>query len=535
MTVYENVRKIHRAGTTMDLNHILLFVAFLSPIVLIARSQRTAEVHRGWRTASVAVLIVTGAAWFFLPRTAGFIGGGAWVALLLLPAVASRKIADLTLRERFPSARRLAALLRFLHPADGVPQQTQLLHALEIAQRGETARALDLLTSMQSDPSPIGRQAIAQTFRLRGDWEGLIVWCRAELLPAALLHESILPLYFRALGETHRLDDLALQLAARSQTLSGEASLSMQLSLLALWAFHGLTEPLVRLLHTSLGKLSPERKTFWIATCELASGNIENGRAQLVQLQSQTQNAILRSEIALRLERARDYALATSRRTEEADRILQRLEQREMRPAPYAAQIARATPVVVTLIALNVAMFLLEILRGGSTNPLTLHQLGQLETWDFFTRREYWRLLTSLFLHYGPIHLLFNIYALYVLGPALERSIGALRFFACYLISGIGSGLGVVLLHVIGLTPAEEVVGASGCIMGVVGAWAGFLLRYRHAPLARRRLQNIVIIVVIQTLFDLCTPQVSMAAHLCGLITGFVLGLILAPRSLRAM
>jgi hypothetical protein len=153
MTVYENVRKIHRAGTTMDLNHILLFVAFLSPIVLIARSQRTAEVHRGWRTASVAVLIVTGAAWFFLPRTAGFIGGGAWVALLLLPAVASRKIADLTLRERFPSARRLAALLRFLHPADGVPQQTQLLHALEIAQRGETARALDLLTSMQSDPS----------------------------------------------------------------------------------------------------------------------------------------------------------------------------------------------------------------------------------------------------------------------------------------------------------------------------------------------------------------------------------------------
>ena len=61
--------------------------------------------------------------------------------------------------------------------------------------------------------------------------------------------------------------------------------------------------------------------------------------------------------------------------------------------------------------------------------------------------------------------------------------------------------------------------------MGVVGAWAGFLLRYRHLPLARRRLQNIVIIVVIQTIFDLSTPQISMSAHLCGLITGFILGL----------
>jgi rhomboid protease GluP len=196
---------------------------------------------------------------------------------------------------------------------------------------------------------------------------------------------------------------------------------------------------------------------------------------------------------------------------------------------PYFARTGRGTLIVITLIVLNVAMFLLEVIAGGSTNPFVLHRLGQLETSDFFITGEYWRLLTSLFLHYGPVHLLFNIYALYILGPALERSIGALRFITCYLISGIGSGLGVVLLHILGLTPAEEVVGASGCIMGIVGAWAGFLLRYRHLPLARRRLQNILFIVVIQTVFDLSTPQVSMAAHMCGLITGLVVGLILTP------
>src|SRR6266567_3856381 len=103
---------------------------------------------------------------------------------------------------------------------------------------------------------------------------------------------------------------------------------------------------------------------------------------------------------------------------------------------------------------------------------------------------------------------------------------------ACYLIAGLGSSVGVVALTTLGFVQAAQVIGASGCIMGVVGAWAGFLLRHRHAPLANQRLGNIGLIVAIQVAFDLSTPQVSMAAHMCGLVAGFLLGLILAPRDL---
>ena len=71
--------------------------------------------------------------------------------------------------------------------------------------------------------------------------------------------------------------------------------------------------------------------------------------------------------------------------------------------------------------------------------------------------------------------------------------------------------------------------------MGIVGALAGFLVRHRHAPQAKQRLGNIVLIIVIQVAFDLSTPQVSMAAHLCGLIAGFLLGLILAPRTVAGI
>jgi rhomboid protease GluP len=56
-------------------------------------------------------------------------------------------------------------------------------------------------------------------------------------------------------------------------------------------------------------------------------------------------------------------------------------------------------------------------------------------------------------------------------------------------------------------------------------------VRHRHAPQAKQRLANVVMIIVIQVAFDLSTPQVSMAAHLCGLIAGFFLGLLLAPRA----
>jgi membrane associated rhomboid family serine protease len=189
------------------------------------------------------------------------------------------------------------------------------------------------------------------------------------------------------------------------------------------------------------------------------------------------------------------------------------------------------SPVVLALIIINVAVFVLELLAGGSTNPVTLHRLGELDTSSVIFRHQYWRLLTALFLHYGPIHIFFNLFALLLLGPALERQIGAVLFAVCYLVSGIGSSIVVVLLTRLRLHEPVQLVGASGCIMGVVGTWAGFLLRHRHAPLARKRLRDIIVIVLLQVAFDLVTREVSSSAHFGGLLTGFLLGLLVPVKS----
>jgi rhomboid protease GluP len=188
---------------------------------------------------------------------------------------------------------------------------------------------------------------------------------------------------------------------------------------------------------------------------------------------------------------------------------------------------------VITFICLNVGAFLVQILYGDSFN-LALYQVGAFEPYSVVALGEYWRLVTAFFLHAGPTHLIFNLFALYVLGPPLERSIGSIRFCACYLVAGVGSTTGVLALALFGLIQPALLVGASGSIMGIVGAWAAFLLRHRDAPLARQRLANVAMIIVIQVAFDLSTPQVSMAAHLCGLITGFLLGFVIAPRRMPA-
>ena len=198
---------------------------------------------------------------------------------------------------------------------------------------------------------------------------------------------------------------------------------------------------------------------------------------------------------------------------------------------PFRQSGITVSPVVLALIIVNVAVFVLELLAGGSTNPVTLHRLGELDTSSVIFRHQYWRLLAALFLHYGPIHIFFNLFALLLLGPALERQIGGFFFAVCYLVSGIGSSIAIVLLTKLRLLEPVQLVGASGCVMGVVGTWTGFLLRHRHAPLARQRLRNIFVIVLLQLAFDLVTPRVSMSAHLGGLLTGFLLGLLVPAKS----
>ena len=115
----------------MDLNHILLFLAVISPLVVLARTWRPGGQHHGWRIAAFVVLAITGIAWFLVPRAAGYIGGFAWMALLFLPAIGLRKMTELAAQADYKSAAKLGEILQILHPSAELRDQVRLFRHLQ--------------------------------------------------------------------------------------------------------------------------------------------------------------------------------------------------------------------------------------------------------------------------------------------------------------------------------------------------------------------------------------------------------------------
>jgi rhomboid protease GluP len=514
----------------IDLNHILLFVACISPLVMLGQTLRRGGGFRAWRIASFAVLVVTAGAWLVNRETAGFVGGGAWFALLLLPAIGLKKVAELASQERYAAARAWALVMRLFHPAAELAAQARLFQALTLAQRGASSEALAALSRLRNNHTNAGRQAAAQFFRLRCEWTNLVGWVRSEVPPAVRRTDlGLMAIYLRALGEAGARDELVLEFAnmLSNGARLGQPTAAYQSCRRALLAFTGRLDA-----HDDPGilrGLSRTQQEFWIATNEFACGETAAARARLERLAGPKTDQLLASEIAQRLAGGEELGRGPLARPTSA--LLHRIDQFDYRPATlFGSRTMWPTTAVLIFIVLNLAMFAAEIRYGGSTNPFTLQRLGALEPWTIRSG-QYWRLVTSLFLHFGWLHLVVNVYALLVIGPGLERIIGSVRFAMYYLLAGLGSTTGVLLWRLRDLSRMQSLVGASGCVMGLVGVWAGYLLRHRHEPFAAQRLRTILVIVAIQIAFDLSTPQVSMTAHLSGLVTGTALGLLVRVRA----
>lgn len=172
----------------------------------------------------------------------------------------------------------------------------------------------------------------------------------------------------------------------------------------------------------------------------------------------------------------------------------------------------------VALIVANVAAFLAELV-----NPVVAAR-GEMQG-IAVAHGEVWRLLTSAFLHGGFLHLLLNMYALYLFGPVAERSLGTVRFVATYVTVAMAGSVAVYwFAH-----PLTETVGASGAIFGLFGLVFVLMLK------AGQDVRTLVVLLVINAVFSL-SPGISWQAHLGGFVAGVALGAVFAyaPRSRRA-
>ena len=198
--------------------------------------------------------------------------------------------------------------------------------------------------------------------------------------------------------------------------------------------------------------------------------------------------------------------------------------------------VTSGSPVTWTLVGLNVLLYLVEwvyprvvdylALVSRGYDPLLHQQVG-------VAHGEWYRLITAAFLHepglsgFGPAHIIFNMWALIVVGPSLERLLGRVRYLAVYLLSALG---GSVLFYLLG--PVSEFsLGASGAIFGLFGAW--FVVSRR----ARVDSRGVVFLIVINLVITFAVAGIAWQAHVGGLITGGLLtaAYAYAPRQQRGV
>ncbi|AWB90770.1 rhomboid family intramembrane serine protease [Aeromicrobium chenweiae] len=140
---------------------------------------------------------------------------------------------------------------------------------------------------------------------------------------------------------------------------------------------------------------------------------------------------------------------------------------------------------------------------------------------------EIYRLLTSTFLHAGILHLLFNMYALYLFGPFVERAIGTVRFVVAYLTMAIVGSVFVYLLA----APGTVTIGASGAVFGLFGMAMMLLLK------AKQDITTLLVLLAINAFISVAGSNISWQGHLGGFVAGVVLGAVVAygPRERKQL
>ncbi len=174
-----------------------------------------------------------------------------------------------------------------------------------------------------------------------------------------------------------------------------------------------------------------------------------------------------------------------------------------------------APVVTYAIIAVCVVVFLAEAATGllsSNTGGPVYQQLAYVPP---LTATQPWRIITTLFTHASVLHILFNMFSMFILGRQIEPMIGRVRFALLFLLSGIGGSVGVLLF-----APNTAVVGASGAIFGLFGAY--FVIA-RHLGANATQL---IVVIAINLGLGFIVPGIAWQAHVGGLVIGALVGFV---------
>lgn len=181
------------------------------------------------------------------------------------------------------------------------------------------------------------------------------------------------------------------------------------------------------------------------------------------------------------------------------------------------ASLLRAKTVAQLLVGINVGVFVAMLLSGAPTSGPTLRDFGAIP--PILPLGQIWRVVTAMFVHIGFAHIAFNMFALYLFGPAIESRFGRARFLAIYLTAGIAGSAASLAF-----SPPAFRAGASGGVFGVLGAMIGVYLIHRGSGVAREQLRGLFGLMALNLAIGFTFPGIDNMAHVGGALAGILLG-----------
>ena len=169
------------------------------------------------------------------------------------------------------------------------------------------------------------------------------------------------------------------------------------------------------------------------------------------------------------------------------------------------------------LIVINVMVFVWEVATGALTSDSALLAHGALTPYSVLHDHQYWRIVTGAFLHANLLHIGVNMLSLWFLGRFIENVMGSPRMLVVYAVSMVVSGFGVVYFS----APYIPTIGASGAIFGLFGAL--FAIGFKFGRHGMELVKANLGILILNLILTFSIPEISKAAHVAGLLSGFAL------------
>jgi len=497
----------------MDLNYLLMWFVGASSLLSIY------EIHRRKGQLYWPLLIPLGLLFVLLsvaPEFAGITSFICWLLVLYIPRQAHAGFQKQIQQRRWDRAAQHAAFYAALRYDSDWSKIARFLQSPSA--RLDSSQLNQLLLSLHSVPL----QAVALLMAFE-DAKFELVLSVLKSKPQLLEDPLGFQIALKSLGEQGQAASMVLLFQQNQSFVNAQYSSQEKIELqLAVKAYSGDIEGTRALLERSGLDSTPSK--FWLMTAMTYAARPEYRQEALTFIES-LEHSLPQELLQRRILRWQSGvpALLDNQRAE-----LENL------PPPAEVRESSFRPVITYLLIGMISFgFVIQALLDATYYPGFSFELGALVPALVIEYDQWWRLGSCIFLHAGLLHLATNMFGLYILGPFLERTLGRLRYFIGFFLFGIGSSLFVVLLTQFNILEQALLIGASGGVLGLVGGSATALIalsKHSANPQIKDQLRWIVIILVVQTIFDLSTPQVSFPAHFGGVVSGFVLTFILMPR-----